>query len=209
MEYIKVVNGIHPNNTYLIYNEKNECLIVDPSIGYEAINKVIVSYNFTVVGILVTHGHYDHLFSVDFFVEKYNVDVYCSKNCISYFNDSNKNLSITSQNSPREVILETKPKLALDKFKIRDFNIETIKTYGHTKTCVTYIIDDLCLTGDFLFKGTVGRTDFADSSIGSMTESLKKISKFSLTLTVLPGHGEVTTLGNELDNNPYFNGLGV
>ncbi len=92
---------------------------------------------------------------------------------------------------------------------IGSFKIKAIKTYGHTKTCITFIVENIAFTGDFIFKSTVGRTDFFDSSKNSMNESLLMFSKLPKDMIILPGHGEETTLNAELENNPYLLNLGV
>ncbi len=204
MHYYRVVNGIHPNNTYLVYNDRNDCIIIDPSLGEKEIDKMITNCNFNVVGILLTHAHYDHIFSVDYFVDKYDVDVYCSKNCSEFIKDSTKNLSKTSNNAPYEMIVKAKPIIVNDDFKINDFEIKIMRTYGHSQTCLTYFIDEFAFTGDFLFKNTIGRCNLYSSSQISMNESLRNFAKLETNYQILPGHGETTTLKEELEHNPYL-----
>jgi glyoxylase-like metal-dependent hydrolase (beta-lactamase superfamily II) len=92
----------------------------------------------------------------------------------------------------------------IDTFKSNNFKVDYIKTPGHTDKDITYIIENILFTGDFLFKGTIGRCDFINSSKEKMIESLNKIKNFK-GYKVYPGHGEVTTIDEELENNPYMN----
>ncbi len=204
MKYIKVVNGVIANNTYLLYNSKLECIIIDPSLDFELIDKKIEEHELKVIGILITHAHYDHIYSVDYFASKYDVCVYIDENAFKYLKDPTLNLSAVSNNSPGKVVIKAMPKAALPKFKIGDFEIQTIKTYGHTKTCVTYLIDQFAFTGDFIFKGTIGRVDFFDSSMDLMIDSIKRFSKLEKDYFILPGHGMETTLHTEFKENKFF-----
>jgi len=89
--------------------------------------------------------------------------------------------------------------------KIGLFEFEVIYTPGHTKDSITFYFknDGIMFTGDFLFKGTVGRMDFEGGSTFDMKESLIKISKYP-NVKVYPGHGDFTTLEYEKENNIYF-----
>ena len=71
---------------------------------------------------------------------------------------------------------------------------------------ITYYFyeDKVMFTGDFLFKGTIGRYDFPESNVEEMIKSIKKIKQYNSNITIYPGHGEKTTLENELKNNPYL-----
>ncbi|MFV0424806.1 MAG: MBL fold metallo-hydrolase [Bacilli bacterium] len=204
MKYIKIVNGIIANNTYLLYNDSPDCLLIDPSIDYELIDKNIIDSGLNVIGILLTHAHYDHIYSVDYFVDKYDCVVYCDNNAIEYLKNPNLNLSAISNNAPNKVAIKSVAKPTMNKFKIGNFEIECVKTYGHTKACVTYLIDEFAFTGDFIFKETIGRTDFFDSSMEMMIRSLKNFSKIKKNYFILPGHGAETTLKEELRNNKFL-----
>ena len=86
--------------------------------------------------------------------------------------------------------------------KIKDFNYEVIETKGHTKDSLTFYFkeDKVMFTGDFLFKGTIGRMDLEGGDINDMKESLKLIFTYPMNTTIYPGHGEESSLGAEKDN---------
>lgn len=204
MKYIKVINGKISNNTYLLYNSKNECIIIDPSLEHEVINKKIKEHDFKVVGILLTHAHYDHIYSTDYFVDLYNVDVHCSDVAVGYLKDPSLNLSSVSVNSPGKIVVKAPAKKALEEFYISDFKINTIKTPGHSRACITYLIDEYAFTGDFVFKNTIGRVDLFDSSMELMIDSINRFCKLEIDYFILPGHGEETTLESEKKNNKFL-----
>lgn len=91
------------------------------------------------------------------------------------------------------------------KYKIGPFKFEVIYVPGHTDDSIAYYFyeDDKMFTGDFLFKGTVGRTDLSTGSLTDMKNSLNKIKKYPDT-KIYPGHGDFSSLYYEIENNIYF-----
>lgn len=88
-------------------------------------------------------------------------------------------------------------------FKIGKFNFEIINTKGHKDDCVSFLFNLEMFTGDFLFKETIGRTDFEDSDHLEMLKSLKKIKNYDKDIKIYPGHGDSSVLEHEFKNN-YF-----
>ncbi len=162
-------------NCYLV-GVNNKYLLIDPGDDYNKLKEFIK--NKEIIGILITHNHFDHVSSVDNLVKDYNIkDVYSVK------------------------------KLKEGKISIGDFNIEVIYTFGHTMDSVTYYFYDynVMFTGDFLFKNTIGRCDLIESDYEEMLKSIDKIKKYGDNIVVYPGHGYKTTLGYEKINNIYLN----
>ena len=136
-------------------------------------NKIIHEIgNCKPIGIIITHYHFDHINALKCIKEKYHIPVY----------DIN-NIGVININS---------------------FDFEIIDTKGHDNTCITVYFkkNKLMFTGDFIFKDSIGRTDFEGSSIEDMKKSIKNIVKYPDDITIYPGHGEMTNLGNEKNN--YF-----
>ena len=88
------------------------------------------------------------------------------------------------------------------------FSFEIIPTKGHKEDAVTYYFKDekIMFVGDFIFKGTIGRCDLEGGNINDMMKSLKMIKTYDEEIMLYPGHGENTTLKEELENNPYMRG---
>lgn len=89
---------------------------------------------------------------------------------------------------------------------VEPFNYEIIPFPGHKEDLVAFYFKDSndMFVGDFIFKGSIGRCNFEGGDISKMKESLKKLTKFPKTTKLHPGHGEDTTLKEELKNNIYF-----
>jgi len=175
MKISKIKVGLLKCNCYLIENGE-ECLLIDPGDDYLEIKEFIKDKK--IVGILLTHSHFDHSASVDNLCDEFGYCVYSYKN------------------------------LDEGKFNISSFNFEVIKTDGHTRDCLCFYFEDekIMFTGDFLFKGTIGRCDLLESNFDEMRESLIKISKYDDDIKIYPGHGTSSELGYEKKNNPYFRG---
>lgn len=143
--------------------------------GDEA-EKIMKYIKGNVKAILVTHNHFDHIGAVLELKNKYNCQVY------SYSN------------------------LKEDSYNISGFKFKVIYTKGHTDDSITYYFDNdnIMFTGDFLFKGTIGRTDLETGNLYEMQKSLNKIKKYSQSIKIYPGHGDMTILGFEINKNPFF-----
>lgn len=173
MNVIVVPVGYLQCNCYLLEKENN-ILIIDPGDELEKILEKIG--NKEVVGIMLTHRHFDHVGCVDDLVSKYKVPVYDYSN------------------------------LKEGKHKLRVFSFEVIYTFGHTMDSISYYFEEnkFMFTGDFLFYDTIGRCDFEESNYQEMLKSIEKIKEYPNDIIVYPGHGILTDLGREKKYNPYF-----
>ena len=151
-------------NCYIVI-KKNKALLIDPGDEPNKIEEHLK--NLEVVGILLTHNHFDHTGALSYFEDKYNLKA----------ND-----------------------------KVEEFSYEVINTPGHTKDSKTFYFpeDKIMFTGDFLFKGTIGRMDLEGGSVLDMQKNLEKISSYDDEILIYPGHGEPTILGNEKPNFSYY-----
>lgn len=173
---MKVTNikvGYLECNCYILEID-SKVLIVDPGDEYQKIKKELT--NKEILGILLTHNHFDHIGAIKELVNDYNVEVYSHSN------------------------LEEKD------HTIGPFNFEVIYTPGHTKDSITFYFkkDDLMFTGDFLFYDTIGRCDLEGGDYNIMLKSIEKIKTYKENITIHPGHGKPTTLEREVKYNPYF-----
>ncbi len=173
MDIRTVIVGPLSTNCYLLING-NDCLVVDPGDDYHLIVEAIGNLN--VVGVLLTHSHFDHIGALKEIEDKYQVKVYSREN------------------------LEEK------EYKIGSFIFDVIYTFGHTDDSVTYYFksDKAMFVGDFIFKESIGRYDLPTASYEEMKSSLKKIKTYSDDIVIYPGHGEKTTLEYEKKYNVYL-----
>lgn len=169
---IKIVKvGLLETNCYIIENN-NESIIIDPGDSPEKIEKYLTK---KLVGIIITHGHEDHIGAASYFKNKYNVSIYNFNNLKEGVNN------------------------------IGGFNFEILYTPGHTKdSIVIYFKDEnKMFVGDFIFYHTIGRTDLEGGSYVDMIKSIEKIKKYK-DVILYPGHGTITNIDEEKNNNIYF-----
>ncbi|MDD7281384.1 MBL fold metallo-hydrolase [Floccifex sp.] len=187
-------------NCYIII-ENNHALIVDPGDSFD-IEAIMEQEKCVVDAILLTHAHFDHINGLDKLLKIVSCDVYCNPNEFSFLQDASLNSSslfmypITSNAQPK-AILEGKQ-------RIGNFEVEAIYCPGHSVGSTVFIIGSLLITGDVLFKGSIGRTDLPTGSYTQMKESINKLKALKLNYHVLPGHGPLSTLDEEKRENPYL-----
>lgn len=173
MEIKKVVTGALDENCYILI-QNNECLIVDPGADFPKIKEEIGDNK--VLGVLITHSHFDHIGALRNFLTKRSIKIFKRSN------------------------LEEK------EYSIGTFKFKCIHTPGHSKDSVTFYFEDekFMLIGDFIFKESIGRTDLPGGDSKEMKASIEKILKYDDDIKLYPGHYEETTLGEEKENNEYL-----
>ncbi len=189
MRVEKLVVGQYRENCYLLI-KNNNCIVIDPGDEFDKIYSKIENLKVNVVGILITHAHFDHIGALSELIEKYNVPI--------YYNNVNK-----------EIIYDKLVNIEEKNYNLKDFNFEVIYTKGHRNDSVTYYFyeENIMFTGDFIFKDTIGRTDLEYADVNEMKKSIEKIKKYDNNILIYPGHENKTTLGYEKKNNPYFSSI--
>jgi hydroxyacylglutathione hydrolase len=210
MQYKMIPVGPVQANTYILWNENHECLIIDPGSEGQKINKYIREMNVQPKAILLTHAHFDHIGGVEEVRNAWDIPVYLHENEADWLIDPNLN---GSSHFPVEDI-RTKPADVLftreEKLTIAGFTFQVFETPGHSPGSVSYYFknDNIVFSGDALFAGSIGRTDLKG---GSHSKLLKSIHDKLLVLPeqtiVASGHGHKTTIQNEMDSNPFLSGF--
>lgn len=197
----KFTTGMFQTNTYLLIS-KDECILIDPGFDIDECRKMIEKDKKKVVAILLTHCHCDHvdsigLFDCPIYIHEDDYESLNNEVCLYDMVGVKKSFDFKKLN-----LIKFKDKETLD---ISRFTIETIHTPGHTKGSSCFIYKDMIFTGDTLFKESIGRTDFPTGDHKEILISLKKIIKeVDHKLKVCPGHGDYTTLKDEVKNNLFI-----
>lgn len=210
----RIITGSLKENCYIVSTDTNKCLIFDPGADFDKINKYIIKNKFTPKYIFLTHGHYDHIGAVPMLKENYpDIKVIISKEDEDFLKDGDKSLANIYGNHDQKRV---DPDIIIkdnETIKIDDISVTSILTPGHTPGGVCYLINhDILITGDTLFKNSVGRTDLYCGDQDKLEKSIKKIYKlFSINnkieIKIYPGHGFSSNLEKEFYNNPYLNFL--
>lgn len=191
-------------NTYLLKDETTgEMAVVDPAAYSKALIDAIKDSGGKLSCILLTHGHFDHICGVSALLKEFSPKVCVSKDEVDFLRNPQLNgcawHNINIDEIPVDVALSDN-----DIITLGDSNIRFIETPGHTGGSGCYVVDDMIFSGDTLFYGSIGRTDFPTSSMSAMMHSLKKLSALTGDYTVFPGHDISTTLDYERKYNPYM-----
>lgn len=198
--------GMVGTNCYLLCNmDIKECVLIDPADSQDEISRMIDESGCSLKGILLTHGHFDHIMAADAVRDKYGVKVYAS--C-----DEKNTLEQPHINLGEAYGLKLSVKADVwhkdgEILKLAGFDIEALHTPGHTEGGSCYYIREIgvLFSGDTLFCGSVGRTDFPGGSMSEIVRSIKeKVMVLPDDTKVYPGHGEGTSVGYERVNNPFL-----
>lgn len=161
------------NNCYIL-SKDDEAIIIDPSEEYEKIEKYINDNSLRINAIFVTHYHYDHIGSLEYFVNKYKPKIYDYKT-IGKFKEA--------------------------RFK---FKVIPTKGHSMDSVSFLFEDTNDMFVGDFVFEGSIGRMDLSGGSEEEMAYSLNMLRTFPKETKIYPGHGNITNLDKELRTNPYL-----
>lgn len=198
MQTKRIVSNHLESNTYVI-GIADECVIVDA--GAEIGDVIKAAEGKRVVGILLTHGHFDHAFNILEYAAYFSCKIYASKKAEINLSDPNKNYceNFAISDFKDFVWVDDGSVLSLGKY----FNISCYAMPGHSACSMGYLIETTLFAGDFLFKQGVGRMDLYDSSKQSMFSSLQKVKIIPFEI-VASGHGEISTVAEQKRNIEIF-----
>ena len=192
-------------NTYVVFDENKNCVVIDPSVDNDGIIKYINKNNLNLKLILLTHGHFDHIRGVNRLCANYPE----AKLLIHHLDELMlKDPFINgSADMDEEIVIKTEPILLNgdETLDVLEDPIKVIHTPFHTKgsVCYYFINNKYLFSGDTLFKNSIGRDDLPNADPSKVYQSLDKIKKLPRETKIYPGHGSNTILDNELSYN-YF-----
>ena len=200
----KIVENRMGENTYVV-GDKNtkKCIVVDPGAKSEDIINKVKQKGLNIEYIVLTHGHGDHITNVLKLKEMTNAKIVAHIDEKEILLDKKKNLSSQLYSYAIEFDADIYVK-DNDTLKVGDMKLKFIHTPGHTPGSMCIKIDNNMLTGDTLFAGSIGRTDFYGGDYKKMQKSLKKLEKYDNDIMIYPGHGPSSNLKIEKMSNPFM-----
>lgn len=203
-----VVGPVMTNCYFMCNKDTKELVVIDPGASAGRLASDIRQMGYELKGILLTHAHFDHADGAEELVNEFNgeVKVYACDKEKDTLSDPDINLSGAMNYDPKsyhaDVFLTDDEECELAGFKF-----VTLHTPGHTPggCCFYFKNEGVLFSGDTLFCGSVGRTDFPGGGMSTLVRSIKeKLMVLPDDTTVYPGHDSVTTIGNEKRYNPYL-----
>ncbi len=197
-------------NTYILYNENNECIIIDPGCYFdsekEEFTTFIKNHKLEPKLLLNTHCHLDHVFGNKFIAEEYKLTLnthLLEKEILELAPASGLMFNLPFDNYQGDVIYLKEG----DVISLGDDELEVIHAPGHSPGSVCFYCEkqNFLIGGDVLFQNSIGRTDLPYGNHEALIKNIKeKLFKLPPDVTVYPGHGPETTIGSEFEENPYL-----
>lgn len=198
-------------NSYVVSDATKECIIVDCGAFYPEEQKAIVDYiksnELKPKHLISTHGHFDHNLGDEVIFRHFDLNPEMSADDVELYNhlpEQTEALAEThweGQQPPVKTTLK-----GGDSISFGNHSFVVMETPGHTPGGLTFYCEaeHVAFTGDTLFRGSIGRTDLQGGSMFQMIQSLRMLAQLPDETLILPGHGETTTIGRELETNPYM-----
>lgn len=181
-----------------------EAVVVDPGFSPGLVHRMLEAEGRRPVAVLATHGHFDHIGAAAEF---------CGDDLPFYIHEGDVRALTDPQawgagsNTPPVPVKDVRPLVEGDVLEFAGFRIEVLHTPGHTPGSVVYRTDGWVLSGDLVFAGSIGRSDFPNSSSSDMERSLRRFLELPDPADVYPGHGPRTSVGRERASNPFLQEL--
>jgi glyoxylase-like metal-dependent hydrolase (beta-lactamase superfamily II) len=203
---LQIINDNPYDQNIYLYIQDNEAVIIDPGDSFASICEAVAKHGVKVIGILLTHGHFDHTLSVNALREHTSAPVYAHENEVPLLADAEINRA-----GLRGINVSVTPDKTFTHggtFKFQNGSeLKILHTPGHTAGGVCFYDEKnaALFTGDTLFRDTIGRTDMPTGDHHTLITSIsEKLFTLPDNTTVYPGHGESSSVAHEKAHNPYF-----
>lgn len=197
-------------NTYVLYNDKDACCIIDPGCYFGNERRTLQEFfqeEKLVPSLLInTHCHLDHVFGNKFIHDEYGLTLHIhekEKMVLDFAAEAGLRWNMPFENYRGELIFLKEG----DKIKLGDDELEVLFTPGHSPGSISFYCEaqKFVISGDVLFRQGIGRTDLPGGDIDVLVESIhKKLFTLPDDVIVYSGHGQPTTIGFEKKNNPFL-----
>lgn len=210
MQILPFPNGIYGATTYLLYDEKTlDALLIDCTSSIDEIYSLTKEKNLNLKYVLITHGHFDHVYCLSKMKEKFpNTLIFINKNDLALLNQVEMQCNMAGVEEIKLPCIDGLLDENTKNIKIGEYEVKVIETKGHSKGGVCYLINNNLFSGDTLFYESIGRCDLFGGSIKEIEDSIRnKLYTLADDIIVYPGHGNSTTIGHEKKYNGYFRGI--
>ena len=210
MQIVKFVFNPIQENTYIVWDDTKECIVIDAGNLSAREDKVLAEFiaeqGLKPVLAVNTHCHFDHILGVEFLKMTYGVPFAASSADLDLLKSGRASGAMFGMELgalPENIDIDL---ASLDEIKFGNTTLRVIATPGHSKGCVSlyHEASNSLFTGDTLFRESIGRTDLPGGDYPTIMQSiLKKILPLGDEVTIYPGHSDKSTIGHESLYNPF------
>ena len=191
-------------NCYVVWNDRRVALVMDPADDADQILSLVEAERLTVAAVVLTHAHFDHMLAAQAICAATEAPLFVGKADEAALTDPVRNLSGVFQMCAPISITANKSLSEGDVLEVGEVSFTVMETPGHTPGCICLLGDGVLFSGDTLFFDSIGRVDFPGGDVPAMVNSLRRLMSLPAETVVYPGHGPATTIGREVDHNPYL-----
>jgi hydroxyacylglutathione hydrolase len=197
-------------NSYILYDETGQCLLVDPGCGSKDEMEELISFiqadKLQPVRIICTHGHIDHILGAGSLAAYFSIPVFIHRADMPFIGRSQEQAEMFGLTIPAKPqtdgFLEDEGMISFGNSHLKILHLPGHSPGGIGLYCKE---QDFVIAGDVLFRGSIGRTDLPGGSYGTLINTIQsKLMTLEDTTMVYCGHGPETTIGEERSNNPFL-----
>ena len=188
-------------NCYLLSDEEGATAVIDPGDEAGTILETVRAGELAVEAILLTHAHFDHILAADELRRETGAPVYVYETDAPALADPRRSLTVLAKGGAGPLRADHLLKDG-EELRVGRLAVSVLHTPGHTPGSCCFLCGDALFSGDTLFAGSIGRTDFPGGDDQAMAASLRMLAALEPGIRVFPGHGESTTLSKERMENP-------
>ena len=205
MQIIRLPVGMLQANCYLVAEAGGDAVVIDPGAEAERIIEAVRSRDLKVKHILLTHVHFDHMQAAADVAAATGADILAPEGDWPALTDPQLSLCHMMPGGGSQTLSAAGKLRDGEVVEAGKLRLTVLHTPGHTPGSCCFLCGDVLFTGDTLFRGSVGRTDFPGGSYDALKRSLDRLAALPGDYTLLPGHDDATTLAEERAGNPYLN----
>jgi glyoxylase-like metal-dependent hydrolase (beta-lactamase superfamily II) len=203
------VVGPLQSNSYLVVDERSrQAAVIDPGMESESVLEAVHDEGLRVESVIITHGHFDHVFSSAAFKAETGAQVIMHPDDVPLLLEMPETARFFGFKAPPPPQPDRLVREG-DVIKVGDLALRVLETPGHTPGGISLCLDNAVFVGDTLFAGSVGRTDLRGGSLDALLRSIRtRLLTLPDWTVVYPGHGAATSIGAERRDNPFLQAFG-